>query len=160
MDSYAHTYMPTYSGSRVPRQTLLPLWLPPLEPRGDLHSAVLQPALHRVPIDALVHGIRVRRWLLMVADPVVRHEASIELAHDTLPDVVYAVLIVALIHLGDFPHLARHVWERSAVVVLPDVVQAVDLVRAHRRDHVAAARLRWEPDSRAQRMVDALDVRG
>lgn len=88
--------------------------------------------------------VAVGRRLLVVEDPVVRDDARVEVAHDALAQVVDAVLVVALVHV-------RHGLFRGAllrevvfavgvdVVVLPEVVQAVEVVGAARDGDVAVA---------------------
>ena len=49
------------------------------------------------------------------------------------------MLVVPLVQLRDFAHFAQHVRKIPAVVVLPEEMQAVQLVRPNRRRQVTAA---------------------
>ncbi len=64
----------------------------------------------------------------MVQHPIVRDDARVELAHEALPDVVHAVLVVPLVQLRHALRLVRRLGEVGHVVVLPNIVQAVQLV--------------------------------
>ena len=66
----------------------------------------------------------------MLEHPVVRHQACVEIAHEALPYIIHAMLVVPLVHFRNLLHLAQRVGEVAAVVVLPDVVQTVDSVHA------------------------------
>lgn len=74
----------------------------------------------------------------MIPHPVVWNNARIKVAHDPLPYVVDAMLIMPLVHLRDSSFVGGHGGEVLDVVVLPDVVQTMDLVRAHRNSEVPA----------------------
>ena len=74
----------------------------------------------------------------MIQHPIIRNDARIELAHQTLPDVIDAVLVMPLVQLRYAVGLLTDFGEVAHVVVLPDVVQAVQLVGADGRGDVAA----------------------
>ena len=148
----------TPSTSRVLLQTNHPLGPRPPEPLRHLYRHVPQRLHHPIPIDALVPRIAVGRRLLVVEDPVVRDNTRVVVAHDALAQIVDAVLVVALVHL-------RHGIFRGAllgevvlaigvdVVVLPEVVQAVEVVGATRDGDVAVTPGEgphggWEKDGR------------
>ena len=96
----------------------------------------------------------------MVEHPAKGHDRRVELAHEVLADVVDAVLVVALVHLRDVVLEGLHVGRDGEVVVLPDVVQAVDGVGAHGGGGVAAtADVGGVPD-RGEVVADAEDVAG
>ena len=107
-----------------------------------------------------MNRIPVRRRVLVIAHPVERHDRRIELAHQILADVVDAVLVVPLVHLRDAGFGRLHVGRDGDVVVLPDVVQAVDGVRAHGGGRVAAAGRGRVLDGSGEVVADAEDVRG
>lgn len=80
----------------------------------------------------------------MVQNPIIRDDPSVELAHKALPNVIHAVLIVSLVQLRHTLLFVLRLGEIVHMMVLPDVVHAVQLVRADRRSDVAAARFGWE----------------
>lgn len=146
--------------SWVPWKTLLPLWLFPFKTRRYLDCAVFQPALQGIPVDAFMHSVRVWRRLLVIENPVVRHESRVELAEDTLSDIIDAVFVMPFVHGGYLFDLAHDVREIRTVVILPDVVEAVYLVRANGSCHVPTTCLGGELDGGTDGMIDTLKVRG
>ena len=135
--TYKSTHVPTKNRppspplSRIPIQHLHALRLPPLKPLRHPHRPLFQAILHPIPIHALVNRIPIRRRLLMLPDPVERHHRGIELAHQILPDVIDAVLVVALVHFRDACLELLDGGQDGGVVILPDVVEAADGVGAH-----------------------------
>lgn len=95
--------------------------------------------------------------ILVVQDPVVRDNPRVELAHQALADIVDAMLVMALVHLRYTLLLVLHLGEVVHVVVLPDVVQAVQLVRPYSGRDVSTANLGREL-SRPVGVLDLLDV--
>jgi hypothetical protein len=85
--------------------------------------------------------VRIRCRVLVVQHPVVRNDASIELAHQTLPDVVDAVLVVQFVQFRDTLLLILRFREVIHVMILPDVMQAVKLVGSNRGGNVSPSRL-------------------
>lgn len=122
---------PSRTPSRIPIQHLGVLRLLPFKSLRHLHRPPLQAFLHPAPIHAFVDCIPIRRRLLVLPDPVERHHRGIELAHQILPDVIDAMLVVALVHFRDVVLELLDGGEDGGVVVLPDVVEAVDGVGAH-----------------------------
>lgn len=94
----------------------------------------------------------------MRAYPVQRNHRGIEFAHEVLPDIINAVLVVPLVHLRDLSLGCFDFREDGNVVVLPDVVQAVESVRAGCDDWVAAAAYRGRVPHRGEVMADAEDI--
>lgn len=131
----------------------------PLEALGHIHSSILQPVLDPVPVHTLVEGVAVRSWLIVLVDPVVRDDARVKVAHETLAEVVDAVLVVALIHLRGALLVGFCLGEVGGVVVLPDVVEAVDVMCSHGYCEVAPADLRRVLHG-GQVVPNALDVFG
>jgi hypothetical protein len=131
--------------------------LMPLKPLGHLHGMIRQPALQMLPVDALVERVPVGRGLVVVADPVVRDNARVKVAHDALADVVDAVLVVALVHLRDALLVGNGLGKVAHVVVLPEVVQAVELVRAHGDGEVTVGHILGELNG-GEVVADACDV--
>ena len=126
---------------RILLQTNHPLRLRPPKPFRHLHSHLPQHLLHPVPIDAPVPRVPIRRRLLIIADPIVGNDARVIVAHDALAQIIDAVLVVALVHVwhGLFRSaLFREVVAVGKVVVLPEVVQAVEVVGAAGDGNVAA----------------------
>lgn len=80
----------------------------PFESLGYLDRSMLKPALEAVPVHALVDCIPVWCRILVVEHPIKRHDRGIELAHQVLSDVVYAMLVMAFVHLRDFCLHALH----------------------------------------------------
>ena len=80
----------------------------------------------------------------MLADPVVRNHGRVVVTHDALSDVINTVLVVAFVHLRDSGFVGLNVREIGGVVILPDVVEAVDVVRAGSSGEIASSRLGWE----------------
>ena len=84
-----------------------------------------------IPIDALVNRIAIRRRILMVQHPVEWHDCGVKLTHQVLSYVVDAVLIMSLVHLRNVFPKALDFGRYVDVVVLPNVVEAMDGVGAH-----------------------------
>lgn len=83
--------------------------------------------------------VPVRGRVVVGPDPVEGDHGHVVVAHDGLADVVDAVLVVTLVHDRHGGLGGLHRGEGGYVVVLPDVVQAVDVVRAGRGCEIAAA---------------------
>ena len=96
----------------------------------------------------------------MRAHPVQRNGCGIELAHEVLPDVIDAVLVVPLVHFRDLRLGFFDFREDGDVMVLPDVVQAVQGVRTRRDDGVVAAADGGGVPGCGEVVTDAKDVRG
>ena len=75
----------------------------------------------------------------MIENPSVGDDAGVELAHEALPDIIHAVLIVSLVELRHTLLLVPRLGEVPHVMILPDVMQAVQLVRADGGSDVATA---------------------
>lgn len=84
-----------------------------------------------IPIDALVNRITIRRRILVVQHPVEWHDCSVKLTHQELSNIVDAVLIMSLVHLRNVFSKALNFRRYVDVVVLPNVVEAMDGVGAH-----------------------------
>ena len=87
-----------------------------------------QPMLKSIPIDAFVWGVRIRRGILVVQNPVVCDKTSIKRAHQRLTYVVHAVLIMPFVHLGYDSSLLQDILIVVTMVVLPDIMKAMQLV--------------------------------
>ena len=74
----------------------------------------------------------------MIPDPIVRDDARVVMAHDALPQIIDAVLVVPLVHLRHGPLRVRLVGEAAEVVVLPEIVQAVEMVGPACDGYIAA----------------------
>lgn len=96
----------------------------------------------------------------MIKDPVIRHKPSIKLAHDTLADIVHAMFVMPFVHLGYLFDLASYVWKVITMVILPDVVETMYLMRANGGSHVAAAGFGWKLHRGPNGMIDTLIIRG
>ncbi len=58
----------------------------------------------------------------MIQNPVIRDDSCIELAHEALPDIIHAVLVVSFIKLRHALLFLLRVREVFDIMVLPDVV--------------------------------------
>jgi len=96
----------------------------------------------------------------MVKHPVVCYERSIEVTHETLPNVVDAVLIVTLVHFRDILDLLLHLLEIRLVMVLPDVMQAVQLMRSHSHRNISSSDCFWEVRCSTEVVTDGLNLGG
>ena len=88
--------------------------------------------------------IRIRCWILVIWKPIVWYYAAVRLTHKALSDIVHTVLILSLIELWHSLLLVLGSTETAHVVILPDIVQAVQLVRADCRSNVTTAGFGWE----------------
>lgn len=67
--------------SGIPVQCHRIVGLSPFEAIGHLNGPTLEPPLQVVPIDAFVNRVPIRCWVLVIQDPVERHDRCIEFAH-------------------------------------------------------------------------------
>ena len=95
----------------------------------------------------------------MLSYPIERHHRRVKLAHQILPNVVYAMLVVPLVHLRDAGLGGPHVFRDVDVVVLPDVVEAMDGVGPHGSGRVTASCRGGILDG-CEVVADAQDIRG
>lgn len=117
--------------------------LMPLEPLWQSHRPLLQPCLEAIPVDTLVKCIPIRCRLLVLVHPVERQDARVEVAHEGLAQEVDTVLVMSLVHVRGASLVGLRLFEVGYVVVLPQIVQAVELVHAQGDAQVAAAHLWW-----------------
>ena len=130
----------------------------PLESLWHLHCSVLKPLLQIVPINTFVYRVPVRSWVLMVKNPIERHDSCVKLAQQVLPNVVYAVLIMPLIHLWNVAFHRSNIRQDIHVAVFPDVMEAVNRVCAHRCGGIPAADRFGVLNCRAEVVADSEDV--
>lgn len=105
-------------------------WLIPNKALRNLYFPLFQPVLQRIPISTFVMRIRMRCRVLMIQDPIVRNYARIKLAHKILSDIVNAMLVVSLIKLWDCGLPVFLLRNQVYIMILPDVMKAMQLVRA------------------------------
>jgi len=125
--------------SGIPVQCHRIVGLSPFEALGHLNGPVLKPPLQVVPIDAFVDRVPIWCRVLVIQDPVERHDRCVEFAHQVLPDIIHAVLIVSLVHFGDIRLFGTDFGQHVDVMVLPYVVEAMDGMSAHCGGEIAAA---------------------
>ena len=80
----------------------------------------------------------------MIQNPSIWDYAGIKLTHKALPDIVHAVFIVSFIELRHTLLFVLRFREVAHVMILPDIVKAVQLVRADCRSNVTTAGFGWE----------------
>ena len=94
----------------------------PFESLRDRYRSILEPLLQRVPIHTLVDGVSVWCRILMLPNPVEWHNGGVKFAHEILPDVVDAVLVVTFVHLRYAILGGLNVRRNSDIVILPNVM--------------------------------------
>ena len=67
----------------------------------------------------------------MIQHPIERHDLGVKFAHQILPDMVHAMLIVALVHFADICLLSTDFRQYIDVMVLPYVVEAMNAMGTH-----------------------------
>ena len=55
-----------------------------------------------IPVDTFVNGVAIGSWVLVVQNPIERHNGRVKFAHEILSNVIDAMLIMSLVHLRDF----------------------------------------------------------
>jgi hypothetical protein len=78
------------------------------------------------------------------SNPVIRDDARVKIAHDGLSKIIHAVLVMALVHFGDALFVLLGIREIVHVVILPDKVQAMEVMSPHGNSKVTAAYFRWK----------------
>ena len=96
-------------------------------------------------------------WLVVFSNPIVRDDARVEIAHDGLSKIIHAVLVMALVHFRNALLIFLCIREIVHVVILPDKVQAMEVMSPHGNRNVSAAHLRWKLYS-CEIMPDAFNV--
>ena len=84
-----------------------------------------------VPVHTFVNGVSVWSRVLVIQNPVERHDRGIEFAHEVLADVIHTMLVVSLVHLGYVGFLSSNLGQNIDVVILPYVVQAMNGMSTH-----------------------------
>jgi len=80
----------------------------------------------------------------MIKNPVVRDDARVKLAHEILSDVVNTMLVMSLVKLWNRVLPMLLAGNLINVMILPDIVQAMQLVRADCSGNVSPTDFRWE----------------
>lgn len=97
-------------------------WLMPFKSLRHRYRSVLEPLLQRIPVHTLVDGVSVWRGILMIPNPVERHDGRVKFAHEILPDIVDAMLVMEFVHFRYTILGGLNFRRNSNIVVLPDVM--------------------------------------
>lgn len=123
--------------SRIISQTHRRGRLRPFKTLRYLNRLLFKHRSQHTPINALVPRITIRRRLLIITDPIVRDDSRVIMTHDPLPQIINAVLVMPLVHIRHRLLRLRLLGKETQMVVLPEVVQAVDVVGTACDGHVA-----------------------
>ena len=121
------------------------------------HRFVFDPLLQQIPIDTFVNGISVWCGILVMPNPVEWHDSGVEFAHEILPDIVDAVLIMSFVHLRYTVLGGLDFRRKFDIMILPNVMQAMNGVGTHCCSKISATR-RSRVLDRCQIMADSDNV--
>ena len=79
----------------------------------------------------------------MIKNPTEWHDCRVKLAHELLSDVVHAMLVMSLVHFWNVFFEGLDIRGNVDVMILPDVVQAMDGVCTHCCCEIATADGFW-----------------
>ena len=94
------------------------------------YCSPLQPILQVIPVHALVDSIAVRGRILMISHPVEGEHSRVVLAYKVLANVIDAVLVMPPIHFWDVFFHRLHAREDVEIMILLDIMKAVDAMSA------------------------------
>lgn len=111
--------------SRIPAERLCVRGLVPLKTFWYLHGSLLQPFLQCIPVNAFMVSVGIRRWILVIKNPVVWDDAGVKLTHETLSNIIHTVFIMSFVELRNTLLLVLSLGKIIHVMILPDIVQTV-----------------------------------